>query len=221
MLLQVEWDITEEDLKSYSNKINQTDDFRFVFYEPDTGEIKGISNVANEQTLPSVTVTFSQVKSLLEGSDVINNYKVIFSPDAKDYTFIRLDEQEEILQSIHDVIFQFSPLIDTSIPLEYDPTNDITIIQDYAETCWKIYINGNLAQSLRNKKLYFDQTYEIYVTEFNDPNVLYKTLQVPMNELINNYYCILPFDQIDKDEVRVSLYARKIFEKYQYIRTKI
>jgi hypothetical protein len=220
-MLQVEWDITEEDLKSYDSKIKQVDDFRFVFYEPETGEIKAISNMANEQTLPSVTVTFSQVKSLLEGTDVLHNYKVVFSPDAKDYAFIRLDEQEEILQSVHDVIFQFPFSIDTGVPLEYDPTNDITVIQDYAETCWKVYINGTLARSLRDRKLYFDQTYEIYVTEFNDPNVLYKTLQVPMTKLINNFYCILPFDQVDKDEVRVSVYARKLFEKYQFIRTKI
>ena len=219
-MLQVEWDITEEDLKSYDNKLKQ-DDFRFVFYEPETGEIKGISNMANDQTLPSVTVTFSQVKNLLEGTDIIHNYKVIFSPDAKDYAFIRLDEQEEILQSVHDVIFQFPASIDTSVPLEYDPTNDITVIQDYSETCWKIYINGTLARSLRDRKLYFDQTYEIYLTEFNDPNVLYKTLKVPMTELINNFYCILPFDRVDEDEVRVSVYARKLFEKYQYIRTKI
>jgi hypothetical protein len=158
---------------------------------------------------------------LLEGTDIIHNYKVIFSPDAKDYAFIRLDEQEEILQSVHDVIFQFPASIDTSVPLEYDPTNDITVIQDYSETCWKIYINGTLARSLRDRKLYFDQTYEIYLTEFNDPNVLYKTLKVPMTELINNFYCILPFDRVDEDEVRVSVYARKLFEKYQYIRTKI
>jgi hypothetical protein len=220
-MLQVEWDISEEDLKSYEDKIKQTDDFRFVFYEPETGEIKGISNLANEQTLPSVTVTFSQVKSLLEGKDVIHNYKVVFSPDAKDYAFIRLDEQEEILQSVHDVIFQFPSRTDTSIPLEYDPTNDITVIQDYAETCWKVYINGTLARSLRDRKLYFDQIYEIYLTEFNDPNVLYKTLKIPMTELINNFYCILPFDRIDEDQVRVSVYARKIFEKYQYIKTKL
>jgi hypothetical protein len=220
MLLQVEWDITEEDLKSYDDKSKQ-DDFRFVFYEPETGEIKGISNMANDQTLPSVTVSFTQVKNLLEGTDLIHNYKVIFSPDAKDYTFIRLDEQEEILQSIHDVIYQFPCIIDTSVPLEYDPTNDITLIQDYTDTCWKIYINGNLARSLRDRKLYFDQIYEIYLTEFNDPNVLYKTLKVPMTELINNFYCILPFDRVDEDEVRVSVYARKIFEKYQYIKTKI
>jgi hypothetical protein len=59
------------------------------------------------------------------------------------------------------------------------------------------------------------------LTEFNDPNVLYKTLKIPMTELINNFYCILPFDRIDEDEARVSVYARKIFEKYQYIRTKL
>jgi hypothetical protein len=142
MLLQVEWDIAEEDSKSYDDNIKQ-DDFRFVFYDPETGEIKGISNMANEQTLPSVTVTFSQVKNLLEGTDFIHNYKVIFSPDAKDYAFIRLDEQEEVLQSIHDVIFQFPPLIDTSVPLEYDPSNDITVVQDYTDTCWKVYIHQN------------------------------------------------------------------------------
>ena len=220
-MLQVEWDITEEELNSYNEKIKQVDEVRYVFYNPETGAITGISNSANEQTLPSVTVMFDQVRSLLEGDDVVQNYKIVFSPDAKDYVFIRLDEQEEVLESIHDVIFQFSFNVDTSNPLIYDSTNDITVIQDYEDTCWKVYINGTLARSLRERKLYFDQIYEFYITDFNDPNILYKTLRVPMNELINNYYCILPFDQIDEDEVRVSVYARKIFEKYQYIKTKI
>jgi hypothetical protein len=220
-MLQVEWDITDEDLKIYEEKNKQVDELRYVFYEPDTGAIKGVSNSANDQSLPFVSVTFEQVKKLLEGNDVVHNYKVVFSPDAKDYVFIRLDEQGEILESIHDVIFQFSFVVDSSNPLIYDASNDITVIQDYANTCWRIYINGTLARSLRERKLYFDQVYEFYVTDFNDPNVLYKTLKVPMSELINNYFCILPFDKIDNDEVKISVYARKIFEKYQYIKTKI
>jgi hypothetical protein len=220
-MLQVEWDITEEDLKSYENQTKQIDELRYVFYDPDTGAIKGISNSASEQSLPSVTVMFDQVRGLLDGHDAVYNYKVVFSPDAKDYVFIRLDEHEEVLESIHDVIFQFPFAVDTSNPLIYDISNDITVIQDYADTCWKIYINGTLARSLRDRKLYFDQVYEFYITDFNDPNILYKTLRVPMTELINNYYCILPFDHVDVGEVKISVYARKIFEKYQYIKTKI
>jgi hypothetical protein len=220
-LLQVEWDITEEDLKEYQRSINQNSDVRYVFYNPETGLINKITNSYNNEIEPHVTVPFNQVKDILEGIESYTNYKVVFSPDEKDFILIKKDEEAEILTSINDIIFQIPFIIDTAVPLVYDTMNDLTFVQDYKDTCWKIYINGNLAKSLSEKKIYFDKKYEIYVTAKNDPNILVKTMTIPFNQLVENYYYIIPFDNIDVDEIPISLYCRKLFTKYQYIKTKL
>jgi hypothetical protein len=220
-ILQVEWDLTDEDLKTYQREISKTNDVRYVFYDPESGIVKSIAFSYENQTDPYVTVPFLQVADILDGKEFYYNFKVVFSPDEKDFVLIKKEEEQEILESIHDVIFQIPFSIDTTYPLIYDSMNDLTFVQDYADTCWKIYINGKLADSLREKRLYFDKYYSIYVTARNDPNLLYKTIEIPFKELVENYYYILPFDKIDTDEVPVSLFCKKMFTKYQYIKTKI
>lgn len=221
MLLQVQWDIKDEDIENYKLAINQVVDQRYVFYDPENGAVNGISNNSADNNLPYVTVNYSEVEKIFEGLESSKDYKVIFSPDEKDYILIKKEIEEEVLNSINDIIFQIPFRVDSSKPVIYDVSNDITIIQDYTDTCWKIYINTSLAKSLKAKNLYFDNSIQFYITSFNDPNILYRTLDVSLKHLVNDYYQILPFSKTDYNETRVSIFCRKLFSKYEYIRTKI
>lgn len=219
-MLQVEWDITEDDLEKFNSRNSVSYEFRHVYYDGDTGIIKSISN-GQESNMPFILVHFDQVKSILEGKDFIENYKIIFSPDDKDFVFVRKEDEEEILQSINDVIFQIPTIVDTRFPIIHDPLNDITIIQDYNDTCWKIIVNGSLAQSLKKRNLYFDRYFDFYITDYNDPNILHKTFSVSVKELVDNFFVILPFDEVEYSDKRVSIFTRKLFTKYQHIKTKL
>jgi len=217
-ILQVVWDVTEEDLKKASAPPNND---QFVFYDPNTGDLKGFSNSNTELDLPFITLNIEEINQIIDGTRPIYEYKVIFSPNEKEFVLIHVNDEEDVLQSINDIIYQIPFKIDTSVPLEFDSANDITIVQDYIDTCWKIYINGDLANTLAKRKLYFDNIYELYVTALNDPNVLYKTMTVPLKELITNFYYIIPFDDLDYNEAKISIYSRRLFNKYQYIKNKL
>lgn len=219
-MLQVVWDITDEELEKFNSRNSVVEEFRHVYYDADTGIIKSISN-GQEGNMPFVLVHFDQVKDILEGKDFIENYKIIFSPDDKDFVFVRKEDEEEILQSINDVIFQIPSLVNTSYPVIHDPLNDITIIQDYTDTCWKVYINGGLAHSLQSKNLYFDKSFDFYITDYNDPNILHKTMSIPVKDLLENFYAVFPFDELEYKEQRISIFTRKLFTKYQHIKTKL
>lgn len=219
-MLQVEWDITEHELDQFNKRYEYVDMTRFVYYDPDSGFVKYITG-SLVYDLPYVTVQYDQVKGIIEGTEHLENYKIIFSPDDKDFIFIKKDDEEETLQTIDEIIFQLPAIVDTAQPLQYDPFNDITIIQDYNDTCWKIYINGLLANSIKSKHLYFDREFHFYITEYNDPNILHKTMIVPIKDLVENFYYIIPFDSLDYSETKVSIFTRKLFTKYQYIKTKI
>lgn len=220
-ILQVVWDIDEKVLKDYEEKISTTNNNVFVFYDSESGDLKGISNQSNELSFPYISLNVDEINSIIDGTRPIYEYKVVFSPDDKDFILIHFNDEEEVLHSINDIIYQYPFKIDTSKPLELDPTVDITVIQDYEDTCWKFYINSNLANSLAKKKLYFDNVHELYITALNDPNILYKTMRLPLKDLITNFHYILPFDDIDYNELNISIYSRKLFSKYQYIKTKI
>lgn len=217
-ILQVVWDVTEEDLKKASAPPNND---QFVFYDPNTGDLKGFSNSNTELDLPFITLNIEEINQIIDGTRPIYEYKVIFSPNEKEFVLIHVNDEEDVLQSINDIIYQIPFKIDTSVPLEFDSANDITVVQDYIDTCWKIYINGDLANTLAKRKLYFDNIYELYVTALNDPNVLYKTMTVPLKELITNFYYIIPFDDLDYNEAKISIYSRRLFNKYQYIKNKL
>lgn len=219
-LLQVVWDIDEETLKQQEQKTIVNND-QYVFYDSITGDLKGISNSSSELNLPYIILNIEELNQIINGTNPLHEYKVIFSPNEKEFVLIHVDEEEEGLRSISDVIYQYPFRVITGIPLEFDKNNDITVIQDYSDTCWKFYINEELARNLGNKKLYFDNTHELYVTALNDPNILYKTLKIPLKILITEYYYILPFDDIDYKETKISIYSRKLFNKYQYIKTKL
>lgn len=219
-VLTVVWDIDEKELIEYKNKTSTPIIDQFIFYDTD-GNIKAISNQNNELDLPYISLSIDEINSILDGKHPMHEYKVVFSPNEKEFVLIHIDEEEDVLQSIHEVIYQYPFKIDTSIPLIFDPTNDITVIQDYTDTCWKFYINNDLAYKLGKRKLYFDNVHELYVTSFNDPNILLKTMKIPLKELITNFHYILPFDDIDYNETKISIYSRKLFSKYQYIKTKL
>jgi hypothetical protein len=220
-LLKVEWDIDEQVLKDYEQKISTVSSEIFVFYESYDGTIKGISNQIEELDLPYISLSIDDVNKTIDGTRPIYEYKVVFSPDEKEFILIHIEEDVEFLSSVNEVIYQYPMIIDTSVPLDFDLTNDITVVQDFNDTCWKFYINGTLAYSLRNRNLHFEDIIEIYVTALNDPNILYKTLRIPLKTFVENYFYVLPFDHIDYSKDKISLYSRKVFSKYQFIRTKL
>jgi len=220
-ILQVVWDIDERTLKEYEEKLANRDPTQYIYYDPENGGIKAISNLSNELNYPFITVSEDDVNNIIKSNKPIFEYKVIFSPDAKEFVLVHITEEEDVLESINDIIYQYPFKIDISMPLEIDPNNDITAVQDYQDTCWKFFINPKLASGLQKRKLYFDNTHELYITASNDPNILYKTLRVPLKDLITNYSYVLPFDDLDYNETKISIYSRKLFSRYQYIKTKI
>lgn len=217
MQLEIVWDIPEES----TTKKFEPNYTRYVFYDSNTGAIRRITPDLEDDINPYVEVHFDEVKNIINGIESWKDYKVIFSPDEKTFVLVKLEVVQETLETANDIIYQVPCTVDTSVPLVFDTTNDLTIVQDFTDVCWRVLINWKLAETLKGKNLYFDTVFEFYVTSYNDPNVLLKTLRVPIKNLVENSYYIFPFDRLELDNTPISIYTRKQFYKYQYIRTKL
>ena len=98
--------------------------------------------------------------------------------------------------------------------VQRDKEYDIIITQDRADKVWHINLNPSTLQYFqlsnhvdRDDILYFS------ITAKHDPNVLYRSIKLPVSLLTDQLQ--LPFE--DKDETRdVSIYTAKYFDSYAH-----
>ena len=96
---------------------------------------------------------------------------------------------------------------------------DLTVTQDVPNSCWKVELGKTFKQNLRSKGVSLNANVMLSVTEKNDPNILYKTLFVDFNRLVNENYFILPFTmEFENVDTPVSVYTSKRFDTYQFKR---
>ena len=96
---------------------------------------------------------------------------------------------------------------------------DITIIQDIPNTCWKFLISEELEVELRSKFINLKSILHFSITEQNNPNILYKTILVDLEQLVKNHYQVFDFTaEFEKENIPLSVFTTKRFNSYSYKR---
>jgi hypothetical protein len=110
----------------------------------------------------------------------------------------------------HNNIFVFD-LADCNINLE----NDIVIRQDTDFNIWNIRINPHTKKFLRMSGYNPNETLYFSVTEKYNPNILYRSLEFNVGELLSESVSIIPFIcDAEHDPNNVSIYTARYFDKY-------
>jgi len=213
-MIEIVWDIDPSEF----NKIPEVNLTRYVYYDVNTGELKAITNSPNEHDYPFIVLTYDDVKDIFEGNEGILRYKVVFSPDQRSYVLIRKEDEVNILEQKHRFIYQVPELFTTATEPNYDLTTDVVIFKDNATTTWKFRMGSYLVKNLKDQQFYFDKNIEFYVTKHDDPNILYYTFEVPLNLLIELGHYEVAFRDLDHIVESPSIFTRKTFGKYLYIR---
>tara|TARA_B110000503_G_scaffold99799_1_gene149282 strand:+ start:16244 stop:17572 length:1329 start_codon:yes stop_codon:yes gene_type:complete len=98
-----------------------------------------------------------------------------------------------------------------------DIDSDIVVIENQIDKYWSIRLSNAMKEFLKsssyrkNDKLYFS------ITSKYDPNILYRTLDFSLNDLLNNNYKVYDFKydcEFTGDEV--SIYTTKFFDSYAH-----
>lgn len=112
----------------------------------------------------------------------------------------------------HNNIFVFD-YDDCNINLE----NDIVIRQDTENNVWNITINPHTKKFLRMSGYNPKETLYFSVTAKYDPNILYRSLEFNIGDIINESQSIIPFKfEQELDPNNVSIYTAKYFENYAH-----
>lgn len=92
---------------------------------------------------------------------------------------------------------------------------DLVIKQNNKLKQWEFSLNPITKKFLKTAGFSTEDVVYFSITEKYDPNILYKSLSVPVQELINNEYVNIKFDEdINFSDVETSLYTTKYFENY-------
>lgn len=179
---------------------------RYVVFNPDTSEVLSIPNYKPESG-SYIEVDPQEVRGLLLGVEPMSYYYVHYSKLTKKYELrLRLNNNIDSY-NVNDLIYE--------VPKRKKTNADITITQDTKDTCWKIQIGGDLKANILAQQVSLNNTISFSVTRVNDPNILYKTLQLNFAKLENNKYVIFPFtEEFEFQGEPVSIYTMKKFDRY-------
>jgi len=178
----------------------------YVYFDPAKLKIEKITNLPaeNYEEISFFLTTHDVVKNFLDGTRKIEDAKISFNPELKEFEIVKLNQKE---LTVHDYIYELLECEDA----------DISLILDYSNTCWKILLSERFMISLSLNNVIIDSLLQFSVTEKGNPNILHKMIKVPFDHLGSNNYYIIPFDsQFELDKTPVSIYTMKKFNSYSF-----
>jgi hypothetical protein len=169
----------------------------FVYFDKDNGDIIAISN----EQYPYenfIQVEFADIERFFNKDNFIN-FRVTFDEDGA-LKFVNKNQSELNFKS---------NIVETIRLNEHD--NVLTV--EWSNTGWKFIINDRFlthprAKSL-NAKLYF------YVTREDNINILIRTIEIQLRNLLSNKTLVLPFETENEKAIdNISMFTLPFFETY-------
>ena len=112
----------------------------------------------------------------------------------------------------HNNIFVFD-INDCDVTLE----NDVVIRQDTDKGEWNLQINPHTKKFLRMSGYNPKETLYFSITSKYDPNILYRSLEFTVGELLSESASIIPFIcDAESSPQNVSIYTAKYFDSYAH-----
>lgn len=98
---------------------------------------------------------------------------------------------------------------------EIDKTFDLVVRQNNKLKRWEFMLNPYTKKFLKLSGYSTDDVVYFSITEKYDPNILYKSITISVQELIDNKECYIPYDkEWNPADYETSLYTTKYFGNY-------
>jgi hypothetical protein len=189
----------------------------FVCFKIGSGDILAILNGSvdsfeSEDNWGYVEVPYNTILPLLTGEETPKSYVVEYNPLLDSHSLKpRVDFDAEEL-NINDLIYKI-PIV------EKYKDEDIKIIQDIKNTCWKVLISEPCESKLRTDFANLKYVLHFAITEPNNPHHLYRMLKINLEQLVKNHSQVLDFMyDYEITDTPLSIYTMKRFDSYCYKR---
>jgi hypothetical protein len=168
----------------------------WAVYDPETGKVKGIyPNQSADNFEHKIKIDQETGEAIGDGRISLANCYIDFESDTLEIIEIKsLIKIDDVLHRIIDSYWADSKDPDLTVKVKGD--NLIFSLSDKVKSKKRIHYNG-------------DTIMDFYITEYNDPNILFEKFSIQLNQLIEeekSFQIKLP--------KKFSVYTRRIFKKY-------
>lgn len=202
-------------------------------YADENQSLKTIDNVSlgelilNNNSIYSVQITAQEFDK--------DNRSVFFYNTAHTLLYYDVDETIEVdLNSLDESLrFRDTQIILTNISdlkngqtilcgkqlyqVQIDKSYDIIVQQDTVSRSWNLKINPYTKQFLINSGYRSSEKIHFSVTAKYDPNILYRSLEFTVADLLDDRTSTIPFRyDVEQDATDVSIYTARYFDSYAH-----
>jgi len=183
----------------------------YFHYDPLDGNIKNLRPYLDgDDDLPYITATQEEI----ENDICLDDYSILERDGI--FKLIKRDRLSESISKIDDNIYQIPKSLADSVTKISQITYqfDLLIEQDNIKKEFRIRLSGMMKDqykdSLRSK-----QDFTFYITEENDPNILFTTLDIPLSKLLQYHYYTIPYDEYEGTSC--NIFSKKYFSTYLHL----
>jgi hypothetical protein len=181
----------------------------YVYYDSETGKIEKIGGKSDPGKFSYITVDHKIVDPILKGEKSLEDFVVDY-----DMTKQKLSVKEIKTPETED---ERSLITFKQIPKKQKTRKiDVLIQQDIKNKTWMIELSDNIKENLRKESVYIRSNLFFSITKKDDPNILYRTINVPIGELVKDKIFVSFETNEELDSAGLSVYTSKYFEIYKH-----
>lgn len=186
----------------------------YVYYNKDTGIIHKVSAINDPTTNFEVaTIPREEVMPILTGKKRLEEY-IMYTDISSKKLILKLVNDIKTYNTSDTMCYRLPT--NTNVPVSNTSSNnDIIIQQDLINKEWKLKISTDTKNFLINTTNPSNETLYFSVTSKFDPNILIRSLEVVLSDLISNDTTSIPFRyEVESSNDNISIYTAKYFNNY-------
>lgn len=196
-------------LQSLFQKIKidaQTANVVYIYYDKADCSIHKISPRREETAYEVLEVDHNTAQPLLTGEKKTSDYRISYDIANKTVMLKNINEKNT-LGTYDKILYQIPTNIDSA---------DLTIEQNFNTNNWNVSISIDTLNFVKTHSLSLYDKILLSVTEKDDPNILYRTLYIDLETLIEQSISIPFKSEFERTGKHVSIYTNKYFDSYSY-----
>lgn len=173
----------------------------YVYFNPDTGEIKHISNYLIPDESNYIQVNNAELADIRNNKESPASYRVVMDFKTNEYIMQNIADGDIRSFNWNDEVYQMPNTGDASVVL----------VQDSKEGTWTLTVSEQICKVLSGQANHINYNLAFYVTKPDDVNVLYSILKFRVIDVTTTG--TFTIKDVSAHE-RSSVYCRRVFDSY-------